>query len=109
MPWFPGYNAQGYKVVGDPIIMAQGFQTQPPIVTSPGTVASGGTVQNTTQRDCMVYMSATGGIAGVSMNPQGTVTAGTTLVSTLIPVYVAANQSVVVNYAGTLTWHWLAV
>lgn len=110
MPWFPGQNAApGQKPFADLPIFSLGFQSQPPIVTSPGTVASGGTVVNTTQRDCMVYMAASGGIGGVSFNPQGTVTAGTTTAATLLSVYVPVNQSIVVNYTGTLTWHWLAV
>lgn len=116
--WYPGLNAQGYKPFPEPALFQQtpsfqkGISTAtPPTITQPGTAGPGTAVTNTTGYDCMVYMSATVGFGGVSLNPGGTVTAGTVPLLTTIGVYVPNGSAITVNYVntGALTWHWLAV
>ena len=73
---FPGQARIGQKVIPEPTIFVQpvvmqgGMATQVngatlPVITAPGTVASLGTVTNTTGFDAMVYMSASTGISKV--------------------------------------------
>lgn len=111
--WYPGYNAQGYKVEPGPLLVNGGLITQPKAVTSPGTVASATKVTNTTGFDCMVYMVATGvGAAiGTVLVGSGTVTTSGVVAGSAIPlsVYVPSNSSITVSYLGTLAWNWLAV
>ena len=65
-PWSPGQNAQGQHVINSPSILnglaqfQKGRLTFPPSLTAPGTIASGGTVANTTGYDAYVY-AAEGG------------------------------------------------
>ena len=98
--WFTGVAAVGTKVetapmqFTQPVVMQGGMATQVngaalPVITAPGTVASAGTVTNTTGFDAMVYASATSGIT--------------------VPIYWPNNQGVAVSYNGTLTWAWLAI
>jgi len=109
--WFPGENVPGVKVMGAPVLDTQthGFQKgQASLafsVTSPGTIVSGGTVSNSTGVDCVVYASATSGIASSkigSTSIPGSVSAGNTA-QFLVP----ATSAITVTYSGTLTWAWL--
>lgn len=111
MPWYPGQVAVGQKVEGAVFGMARGFWSQPPVVVSPGTVPSPGTVTNTTGFDCMVYASSTTGIGKIVVNNGGTVGTGGSVTAANIPVsvYVPAGQTITTTYTGTLTWTWLAV
>jgi hypothetical protein len=123
----PGQNAAGYKVNSAPQIdtgrhvfqrgvATGGSNYGPPTVTAPGTVASAGTVTNSTGYDCMVYASATGGVTTVILvntaaklpYPGGTVV-GTTPAAQTVDMYVAAGQGVAITYSGTLSWAWLAI
>lgn len=110
MPWYPGQVAVGQKVFADPVLMARGFASQPPVVTTPGTATSGGTVTNSTGFDVMVY-AATSGIGGtissVSING-GTITAiGGSVAAGAY--YLPAGQTISITATGTLAWKWLAV
>lgn len=109
--WYPGQVAVGQKVEASVFGMARGFWSQPPVVTTPGTVLTGGTITNTTGFDCMVYMSATTGIGKIVVNGNGTVSTGATASASGAPIgiYLPVNQTIVPTYTGTLTWTWLAV
>lgn len=123
--WQPGVAAVGQKVFQtptaftQPVVFQGGVATQVrgsslPFITAPGTVASAGTVTNTTGFDAMVYMSATTGISKVVFVgvPGGTIAAtegGTVAPATPLPVYWPNNQGVAVTYAGSLSWTWLAI
>jgi hypothetical protein len=114
--WSPGLAALGNRVYNSNLIVngwiqaQKGIATFPPIpqVTTPGTVASGGTVYNSTGYDCMVYAKASTGIGTVVV---GTVTITSTLsASGLVgSLYVPYGQPVILSYTGTLTWSWFAV
>ena len=119
--WYPGQVAVGTKVetapmqFTQPVVMQGGMATQVngaalPVITAPGTVASAGTVTNTTGFDAMVYASATSGITKVVFPgiSAGTI-AGTTAPGITVPIYWPNNQGVAVSYNGTLTWTWLAI
>jgi hypothetical protein len=119
--WFTGVAAVGTKVetapmqFTQPVVMQGGMATQVngaalPVITAPGTVASAGTVTNTTGFDAMVYASATSGITKVVFPgiSAGTI-AGTTAPGITVPIYWPNNQGVAVSYNGTLTWTWLAI
>jgi len=115
--WFPGQVAVGGRVFNNNVIingqaiLQKGITSYPPSVTTPGTVASAGTVYNTTGYDCMVYASATTGIGKV-VTAQGTLSTGNTVSASNALAggfYVPANAYISVTYAGTLTWFWAAV
>lgn len=113
--WSPGQAALGNRVENNNQIVngwlqaQKGLATFPPsqAVTTPGTVASGGTYTNTTGYDVMAYISATTSL--------GTVTVGTQVIFTAAPgsatmsVYLWYGSSIIIQYTGTLTMHWLAV
>jgi len=111
--WFPGQVAAGARVFNNPVVvngvttMQKGFASYPPVVATPGTIASGGTAYNTTGYDVMVYLSAsTSGtitVAGSALTALGTRT------TTPAQVYLASGQSISFAYTGTLTWNWIAV
>lgn len=119
--WFPEQAAVGRKVndvptqFTQPVVMQGGMATQVngaslPVITAPGTVASAGTVTNTTGFDAMVYASATTGIQKVVFpGITGGTIAGTTPAAQTVPLYVPNNSAVAVTYTGTLTWTWLAI
>ena len=119
--WFPGQAAVGQKVNAVPEIFTQpvvfqgGIATQVsgaslPVITAPGTIASAGTVTNSTGFDAMVYASATSGIPKVVFPgiAAGTIS-GTAAPGQTVPIYWPNNQGVAVTYNGTLTWTWLAI
>jgi hypothetical protein len=112
--WYPGLNAQGYKVVPEPSLFAQtpalqkGKATSTFTITQPGTAGPGTAVLNNTGVDCLVIMSASGGIGGVSTSA-GTATTGTVVANGQVSVPVLAGASVTVNYTTALTWHWLPI
>lgn len=108
--WFPGDNALGFKVYSEPVLDTQthvfqkGQASLAYSVTAPGTIASGGTVSNNTGVDCVVYASATSGIASSKISTTsvpGSVSSGNTA-QFLVP----ATGSITVTYSGTLTWAW---
>jgi hypothetical protein len=110
--WYPGDSAQGFRVEAAPVLDAQthGFQKGQAsltyTVTSPGTVASAGTVGNTTGVDCVVYAKATSGLGPVSVG--GVSIGGSASANTTITVLVPAFSSIAVTYGGTLSWVWQA-
>jgi hypothetical protein len=106
--WYPGQNKSGWKVESSPFLMAQGFASQPPAVTAPGTAGPGTAVTNNTGYDVMVYLSATQGMGSVAINGIGILGSAA---STITPsmVYLPANQTITVTYSGALTWRWQAV
>ena len=119
--WYPGQVLAGGKVIADPTAFTQPVVFQggiatgvrgatPPVITAPGTVASAGTVTNTTGFDAMVYLSATTGIQKIVFVgvPGGTV-AGTTPALQTADLYWPNNQAVAVTYPGTLSRTWLAI
>lgn len=119
--WFPGEAAVGQKVESvpvtftQPVVLQGGMATQVngaslPVITAPGTVASAGTVTNTTGFDAMVYASATTGIQKIVFPgiAAGTV-AGTVPALQTVPFYLPNNSGVAVTYTGVLTWTWLAI
>jgi hypothetical protein len=117
-PWAPGQVATGSKVFETPVIFAQpqviqgGTYTYPPSMTAPGTVASGGTVANSTGLDAVVYASATGGISAQKvLSTVGAVTTAVTVPGSVSPgntgqYSVAGAGAIALTYAGTLTWAW---
>jgi hypothetical protein len=119
--WSPGQVIPGAsvepapKVFAQPVVFQKGFATgvtgsSPPVITTPGTVASAGTVTNSTGFDCMVYLSATTGIQKIVYpGLAGGTVAGTTPAAQTAGLYVANNQPVAVTYTGTLTWTWIPV
>lgn len=117
-PWVPGTAALGVDVHNSPVVFAGQIQKQggqrsfPPAVTAPGTIASAGTVQNTTGYDCLVYASATTGISAAkvltyngatstSVTPAGTIP-GAATGTYLVP----GPGAIALTYTGTLTWTW---
>jgi len=113
--WSPGDAAIGQRVIPETTVFGavptfqQGFATYPKTVTTPGTIASGGTVTNTTGVDVMVYMSATGGIGtGISVSGNQ-FTQGTFPANQLAAIYLPANGFMTFTYSTVLTWKWLAV
>jgi hypothetical protein len=121
-PWYQGGNAQGWHVEGGPrgIIVPGQVQRQnggwsfPPSVTAPGTVASAGTVANSTGYDCYVYVSATTGIQAVKIFAYNGANAGSILPAGTVPgaatatYFVPGPGAIAVTYTGTLTWAWQA-
>ena len=117
-PWSPGTNAQGAHVINQPLIIGGQVQKQngqrsfSPTVTAPGTVASAGTVANTTGYDCLVYASATTGISAAKILTYNGGNAGTITPSGTVPgagmgtYLVPGPASIVLTYTGTLTWTW---
>jgi hypothetical protein len=115
--WFPGQVAVGGRVFNNNVIingqtiLQKGLASYPPSVTTPGTVASAGTVYNTTGYDCMVYASATTSISKV-VTSAGTLSTGSGASGANLMIggmYVPANQWISLTYTGTLTWFWAAV
>ena len=119
--WSPGKAAVGVDVhsvpqqFSQPVVFQGGIATQVsgaalPVITAPGTVASAGTVTNSTGFDAMVYASATTGIQKiVFVGVAGGTIAGTTPAAQTVPLYWPNNTQVAVTYTGTLSWTWLAV
>lgn len=116
--WFPGDLAVGSHVETAPWIFASAVTSQKvatfqagqlnnaPQPTSPGTVASGGTVSNALGYDAIVYASAT---TGISATKVGTVSIPGSVVSGETATYVVPGGSTVtISYTGTLSWTWLA-
>lgn len=117
--WYPGQAAVGQKVFPEPTIFGQtpsfnkSINTGPtPVISTPSTVPSPGTVTNTTGYDCMVYASATTGIGSVKFTPGGSVSPGASVSASALVAggfYVPAGSGIALTYTGTLTWLWLAV
>ena len=118
-PWVPGENQQGYDVKQNLVTLGsaqfQGGQYSflPPI-TAPGTVASAGTVANSTGADCMVYLSATSGsITAVKLLSYNGATAtsftipGTVAAPAVLPVIVTGPGAISVTYNGSVAWTWV--
>lgn len=117
-PWFAGQNEQGVHVQNSPEVVTGTFQKQngqysfAPTVTAPGTIASAGTVRNSTGVDCLVYASATTGIGAIkvlnysgvntgTISPYGTVSSAATAA-----VVVPGPGAIAVTYTGSLSWVW---
>jgi hypothetical protein len=119
-PWVPGQVQGGAHTFGQNIVVAGYSQFQGgqysflPGITAPGTVASGGTVLNSTGVDCMVYLAATsgsitavkllsynGGVA-TAYTVQGTIASPNTL-----PVLVTGPGAIAVTYNASLAWTWV--
>lgn len=117
-PWVPGQAKLGFDVHNQGVVVGELFQKQggqysfPPAVTQPGTVASAGTVVNSTGADCWVYLFSSLGISGVKIvnyngTNAGTVSLpGTVPAATMVPVFVPGPAAAIVSYAGTLNWTW---
>jgi hypothetical protein len=110
--WYPGDLAVGSKVFSEPVVHAglavfqKGQYSIPPGVTTPGTVATGGTVSNSLGLDVIVYASATTGIQSAKVGTvsiPGSVNSGNTA-----DYFVPGNSSITLTYSGTLSWTWLA-
>jgi hypothetical protein len=109
--WYPGQNAQGYKTEPQPVLFAATPQFQKgQVSTPPGTAGPGTAVVNNTGYDCLVYVSSTQGLSGISTT-QGTVSAGTVPAFATTTVFVPAGYSITLTSANTsaVTWHWLAL
>jgi hypothetical protein len=131
--WYPGQAWPGYRVFNEPVVFAQpatfqgttpatfqggitspavatlskGIASAGPLVTSPGTVATGGTVSNATGYDVMVYASATTGISSAKIGTA--VVAGSVGAGFTASYYLYSGNTITLSYTGTLTWNWLAV
>ena len=120
-PWYSGTVYEGAEVINKPLLVAGQIQKQggqrsfPPPVTAPGTIASAGTVANSTGYDCLVTASATTGITAAkiltynganatAVTPAGTVPGGATG-TYLVP----GPGAIALSYTGTLTWTWQAL
>ena len=119
-PWTPGQAAVGAHAFNQPLIASQYAQFQGgqysflPSLTQPGTVASGGTVLNSTGMECMVYLAATSGsitavkllsyngAVATSYTVQGTIASPNTL-----PVLVTGPGAIAVTYNASLAWTWV--
>lgn len=125
-PWSQGDNAQGFHIVGNSgpgggaivpgVLQKQyGVRSFTPAITQPGTVASAGTVQNTTGFDCNVYLYSQSGISSVKVETYS----GSNLTTWALPGSIPAGQmfgpvevpgpgALVVTYpAGSLNWLWM--
>lgn len=116
--WFPGQvAAPGVKVFNENVIVNGWVQTQKgistvnlPTITTPGTIASGGTIFNTTGYDVMVYASATSGIGTAVTIAGKLITSGTVGANNLASYYLSNGASIAgLTYSGTLTWTWVPV
>lgn len=117
-PWTPGQAALGFHVINQNLVVAGTAQRQgggysfPPSITAPGTIASAGTVANSTGYDCLVYASATTGISAVKVlayNGANTTTyspAGTIPALVTGTYMVPGPGAIALTYTGTLTWVW---
>lgn len=114
----PGQNYQGSKYFPEPVVLGNtanftkglatgGLGASPPVVTTPSTVPSAGTVTNTTGYDVVVYAAATGGISAAVV--AGGTVPGVVANSASADYYLAAASAITLTYGGTLTWKWLAV
>jgi hypothetical protein len=120
-PWVQGTVQTGVEAIGSPVIVAGYLQKQggirsfQPAITAPGTIASSGTVFNSTGLDCNVYMSATVGITSVkilaynggvatSYSPPGSIAPGQT-----VDFQVPGPGAIEVTYTGALSWTWVPV
>jgi hypothetical protein len=120
-PWAPGQAAVGFKAFNEPVIVNGVLQIQkgtysfPPPVTAPGTIASAGTVVNSSGVDCLVYASATTGISAAKiLSYNGPVAstlsvAGTTPALNTATYYVPGPGAIALTYTGTLTWVWQGI
>jgi hypothetical protein len=109
--WYPGDLAPGTKVNSGPqldtqtAIFQKGQWNTAPTPTTPGTVATGGTVSNTLGYDVVVYASSTTGISAAKV---GTVSIPGSAVSGQTATYIVPGGSTVtITYTGTLSWVWL--
>jgi hypothetical protein len=117
-PWAPGQAAVGSKAFNEPVIVNGLMQIQkgtysfPPSVTAPGTVASGGTVANTTGYNCWVYASASTGISAVKVVNYNGANSGTLTTAGTVPAlgqgsyFVPGPGAIIVSYSGSLSWAW---
>lgn len=118
-PWYQGQTQPGVDVHNSPQVMTgqvafqKGRWSFPPPVTAPGTVASGGTVANSTGYDCLVYLTSSAGasVKVLSYNGPNATTwtlPGTVGAGALVPVYVPGPGGIAVTYAsGTINWTWM--
>lgn len=121
-PWYTGQAAGNFHVVANPAIFAQYVQKQggvrswQPSITAPGTIASAGTVFNSTGLDCMVYVSPIQGTVGaikvlssaLSSATSYTIGGGVPIYG-IVPVLVPGPGGVAVTYSGSLSWTWVPV
>jgi hypothetical protein len=121
-PWYPGANFSGVKVESSPMVVAGYVQKQggvrswQPVITAPGTVASAGTVFNSTGLDCMVYLEPVQGTIGaikilssaLSSATSYTIGGGVPIYG-IAPVLVPGPGGVAVTYSGSLSWTWVPV
>lgn len=118
-PWVPGQVWNG-KVINENLAVNGVLQIQkgtysfPVSITAPGTVASGGTVLNSTGVDNTVFLSATSGsITAVKLLSYngGVATSyaisGTVASPAVISVPVAGPGAIAVTYNGALAWTWV--
>jgi hypothetical protein len=119
-PWTPGQAWPGWHAVNQNMVVNGLLQIQkgtysfPVSVTAPGTVASGGTVANSTGVDNTVFLSATSGsITAVKLLAyNGAVAtsysiAGTVAAPAVLPVPVAGPGAIAVTYNGAIAWTWV--
>jgi hypothetical protein len=120
-PWVPNQVKTGFHTINSGVVVGGLFQKQggqysfAPAITTPGTVASAGTVLNSTGADCLVYLAAQTGISVVKiLSYNGASSTSVTLPGTVaplsvLPVYVPGPGAIAVSYAGTLNWTWVPV
>lgn len=119
-PWLPTQVKVGFHTFNQGVVVGGLFQKQggqysfPPSITAPGTVASGGTVVNSTGADCVVYLSATSGsITAVKLlsysgaNTSSYSIGGTIASPGVLPVTVYGPGAISVTYNGGLAWTWV--
>lgn len=119
-PWTPNQAKVGFHTLNSGVVVTGLFQKQggqfsfPPSITQPGTVASAGTVVNSTGADCNVYLTATSGsITSVKLiSYNGAVlssytVAGTVAAPGVLPVMVYGPGAIAVTYNGGLAWTWV--
>lgn len=117
-PWTPNQVQVGWETHTAPQVFAGQIQLQkgkysfPPSLTAPGTVASGGTVANSTGNDAIVYAAASTGISAVKIVSYnganaGTITVPGSLFAGATGTYpVPGPGAIIVSYAGSLNWAW---
>lgn len=120
-PWYANQAAVGLHVVNMPAIFTGYVQKQggvrswQPNIVAPGTVASAGTVFNSTGLDCVVYVQALAGgsITAVkvlssqfSTATAYTLPSGTVAYPNIISVVVPGPGGIAVSYNATMNWVW---
>lgn len=119
-PWTPGQVKAGFHAFNSGVVVSGLFQKQggqysfPPAITAPGTVASAGTVLNSTGADCTVYLTPTSGtITAVKIlaynGPNATSynVGGSIVAPAVLPVNVPGPGAIAVTYGGGLAWTWV--